>query len=101
MNRTIASTVKRTKHEERLTIRLSDEQADKIQTLVEAGLYDTKVAFVRESIEVLLPEKLKEADKRTNEGFDYLKLKDNLRALRAAKARYTENERRENAILSR
>ena len=53
MNRTKEKAVKRTTHEERLTIRLSAIQSEKIGVLVEAGLYDTKVDFVRRAIESL------------------------------------------------
>lgn len=101
MNRTREETVKRIKHEERLTIRLSAHQTEKIETLIEAGLFATKVDFVRQAIEKILPEELKHADEKTEGEFDYLNLKEKLRVLKDAKYQFEQNKLREKDILRR
>jgi Arc/MetJ-type ribon-helix-helix transcriptional regulator len=101
MNQKVEQTVSRTKHEERLTIRLSTDMADKIQTLVDAGLVDTKVEFVRHAIEEVLPAKLKKADEKTDREFDYLNLKEKLRVLKEARYQYDQNRLLEEDLLRR
>jgi len=85
-------TVKRITHEERLTVRLSAHQTEKIETLIDAGLYDTKVDFVRQAIEKTLPGELKRADEKTDGEFEYLGLKDKLRVLKEAKFQFEQNK---------
>ena len=101
MTRTVEETVTRIKHEERLTIRLSAHQTDKMGTLIDAGLYDTKVDFVRQAIDKLLPVELKRADEKTDEEFDYLNLKEKLRALKDAKYQFEQNKVLEKDLLRR
>lgn len=101
MNRAVEETVKRIKHEERLTIRLSAHQTEKIETLIDAGLFDTKVDFVRHAIDKILPGELKNADEKTDEEFDYLNLKEKLRALKEAKYEFEQNKILEKDLLRR
>lgn len=101
MNRLEQEQQKRVVHDERLSIRLSGHQAEMIETLIDAGLYDTKVEFVRRAINTLLPQELKKADEKTNMEFEYLHLKDKLRALKEAKYQYTESRLREKDLLRR
>ena len=75
----ITEPVKRIKHEERLTLRLSVAQTEKIETLIDAGLFSTKVDFVRHCIDELLPEEISRADKATEKEFEHLNLKEKLR----------------------
>ena len=101
MNRTVEKTVTRNTHGERLTIRLSAHQTEKMATLIEAGLFDTKVDFVRTAIEKLLPKELKKADEKTDEEFDYLNLKDKLRTLKEARYQFEQNKVLEKDLLRR
>jgi len=101
MNPILEETMKRVKHEERLTIRLAIHQADKIQLIIDAGLFDTKVEFVRKAIEEFLPKALKKADEKTDREFDYLNLEDKLRVLKEARYQFEQNLLREKEILHR
>lgn len=101
MNGTMGEPVKRIKHEERLTLRLSVSQAEKIETLIDAGLFSTKVDFVRFAIDEKLPDAIKSADKATDEEFEHLNLKDKLRALKEARYHFEQNKLLEKNILQR